>query len=60
MFDMYFAGGRSVIDGVAKDDLQQNLRAGLTFALPVDARKSLNLSTSRGVSARTARASIRH
>jgi hypothetical protein len=53
-FDVtYFAGGRSSIDGVAKQDLQQNWRVGATFAIPVDRRNSIKLAASSGVSART-------
>lgn len=49
----YFTGGRSALDGVPSNDLQQNWRAGLTLALPINARHSLKLNASRGVSART-------
>lgn len=53
-FDVtYFAGGRSTIDGVAKNDLQQNWRVGATLAIPVDRRNSIKLAASSGVSART-------
>ena len=48
-----FAGGRSRIDGVRSDDLQQNWRAGLIFAMPVDRLNSIKFSASSGVSART-------
>jgi len=49
----YFAGGRSTIDGVAKNDLQQNWRVGATLAIPVDRRNSIKFAASSGVSART-------
>jgi hypothetical protein len=49
----YFTGGRSTIDGVLKDDLQQNWRLGATLALPVDRRNSIKFAASSGVSART-------
>jgi hypothetical protein len=49
----YFTGGRTSIDGVEKDDRQENWRAGLTLALPVDRRNSIKFSASRGVSSRT-------
>lgn len=53
-FDVtYFTGGRSAIDGVFKDDLQQNWRVGATLAIPVDRRNSIKLAASSGVSART-------
>jgi hypothetical protein len=49
----YFAGGRSDINDVLRNDLQQNWRAGLTLAIPVDRLNSIKLSASSGVSART-------
>ena len=49
----YFAGGRTTLDGVANNDLQRNWRVGATLALPVDARNSVKLYASSGVSART-------
>ena len=49
----YFAGGRSTIDGVLGDDLQQNWRLGATLAVPVDVRHSIKFYASDGVSART-------
>jgi hypothetical protein len=49
----YFTGGRSTIDGVLKNDLQQNWRIGATLALPVDRRNSIKFAASSGVSART-------
>ena len=53
-FDVtYFAGGRSSIDGAAKNDLQQNWRVGATLAIPVNRRNSIKLAASSGVSART-------
>lgn len=53
-FDVtYFAGGRTTIAGIENDDLQQNWRVGGTLAFPVDARNSIKLYASSGVSART-------
>jgi len=49
----YFAGGRTTIEGVLNNDLQQNWRVGATLALPVDRRNSVKLAASSGVSART-------
>lgn len=49
----YFTGGRSAIDGQPQNDFQQNWRAGATLALPLDARNSIKLYASSGVSART-------
>lgn len=48
-----FGGGRTTLNDVANRDRQQNWRAGLTFALPIDAQRSLKFFVSRGVSART-------
>jgi hypothetical protein len=53
-FDVtYFAGGRTTLNGTLSNDLQQNWRLGGTLALPVDARNSVKLYASSGVSART-------
>jgi hypothetical protein len=49
----WFAGGRSTIDGVSRNDRQQNWRIGMTLAVPVDRRNSIKFSASSGVSART-------
>jgi len=49
----YYAGGRTTLNGVRGDDLQQNWRLGGTLAFPVDARNSVKLHASSGVSART-------
>ena len=49
----YFAGGRSTIDGVRGDNLQQNWRTGGTLAVPIDTHNSLKLYASKGVAART-------
>ena len=49
----YFAGGRSTLNGVLDNDLQQNWRGGGTLAFPVDVRNSVKFYASRGVSART-------
>jgi hypothetical protein len=49
----WFAGGRSSIDGVRRDDFQQNWRIGMTLAIPVDRRNSIKFSASSGVAART-------
>jgi hypothetical protein len=49
----YFSGGRTSIDGVLNQDLQQNWRFGGTLAFPVNTRNSIKLSASSGVSART-------
>ena len=49
----YFIGGRTTLDGVRNDDLQQNWRVGGTLAFPVDPHNSIKLYGSSGVSART-------
>ena len=49
----WFGGGRTTIDGARGTDLQQNWRVGGTLAFPVDARNSLKVYASSGVSART-------
>jgi hypothetical protein len=49
----YFTGGRTTLNGTLNNDLQQNWRFGGTLAFPVDARNSIKLYASSGVSART-------
>jgi hypothetical protein len=49
----YFTGGRTTLNGVLNDDLQQNWRLGGTLAIPVDRLNSIKLYASSGVSART-------
>jgi hypothetical protein len=49
----YFTGGSTMVDGVAERDLQRNWRFGATLALPINARNSVKLYGSSGVSART-------
>jgi hypothetical protein len=49
----YFAGGRSKLNGVLSNDLQQNWRLGATVSFPVDRFNSVKLYASSGVSART-------
>jgi hypothetical protein len=49
----YFTGGRTMINGVQSNDLQQNWRLGGTLAFPVDVHNSVKLYVSSGVSART-------
>lgn len=45
----YYTGGRTTIDGVEKEDLQDNWRFGLTLAVPVDRHNSIKLYGSTGV-----------
>jgi hypothetical protein len=49
----YDYGGRTTIDGVQNDDLQQNSRLGATLALPVNRNNSLKLYASSSVSTST-------
>jgi len=49
----YFTGGRSRIDDVLNNDLQQNWRVGAILAIPVGPLNSIKFSASSGVSART-------
>jgi hypothetical protein len=49
----YYTGGRTTIDGVSNNDLQQNWRTGFTLALPVNRYHSIKLFGSSGVSTRT-------
>jgi hypothetical protein len=49
----FYWGGKTTIDGVEGDNLQQNTRLGFTFALPLNIRHSLKLNLSTGASTRT-------
>lgn len=49
----YYTGGRTTLNGVKKNDLQQNWRTGFTLALPVNVYHSIKLFASRGIVART-------
>lgn len=49
----WFAGGRSQVNGVLNNDLQQNWRVGATLAIPIDRANSIKFTASSGVSART-------
>lgn len=48
-----YTGGRTTVDGVEKDDLQQNWRWGATLSLAIDRRNALKLYASTGVQTRT-------
>jgi hypothetical protein len=50
---VYFAGGRTALNGVKSDNEQANTRAGFTLALPIDTHNSLKLSASTGITTRT-------
>jgi hypothetical protein len=49
----YFAGGRTTVDGALRNDLQQNWRFGLTYAVPLGRLDSIKVALSSGVEART-------
>jgi hypothetical protein len=48
-----YTGGRTTVDGVQGQDLQRNSRLGATVGLPMNARNSIKLYASTGVSTRT-------
>ena len=49
----YYEGGKTTIDSIEKDDLQENWRTGITLSLPVNRTQSVKFYGSRGVSTRT-------
>ena len=49
----YDYGGQTTVNGVQGNDKQENSRAGLTLALPVNRNNSIKLYFSSGVSTRT-------
>jgi hypothetical protein len=49
----YYWGGRTTVDGVEGNDLQENSRFGFTFALPANIHNSVKFNFSTGVSTRT-------
>lgn len=49
----FYTGGRTTVDGVKGNDLQENSRLGATLALPVNRYHSVKLYFSTGVSSRT-------
>lgn len=48
----YYRGGRTSLNGVARDDMQSGSRFGATFAIPVTRQHSLKLFASKGLYAR--------
>ena len=52
LFATHFTGGRTTVDGVSGEDLQENSRIGLTFSMPIARNSSLKLYASTGVSTR--------
>jgi len=49
----YYTGGRTTIDGVKGDNLQQNSRVSVTASLPVDRRNSVRFYASTGIVTRS-------
>ena len=50
---IYFKGARTTVDGVKGDNEQENVRAGLTLALPIDRQNSIKLNAGTGIYTRT-------
>ena len=48
-----YHGGRTSIGGTLNQDLQSNVRLGATASLPINAKQSVKLAASTGVSTRT-------
>lgn len=48
----YYSGGRTSVDGAAKEDLQENSRYGVTLSVPIDRRWSTKFAWSNGFSTR--------
>jgi len=49
----YYTGGRTTVNDVQNDDRQENVRLGITVALPLGRHFSLRLYGSSGVYTRT-------
>ena len=49
----HLSGGRTTLDGVRGEDLQQNSRVGATLAFPINRWNSIKFHASSGVSTRT-------
>ena len=49
----YFTGGKTRVDGVTSNDLQNNSRTGLTLAIPVNKYHSIKILSSIGLNTRT-------
>lgn len=49
----WYSGGRTTVDGVRKNDLQENSRVGVVVSLPVNRHNSIKLMAHTGVSVRT-------
>lgn len=49
----YYTGGATTINGIFRNDLQQNWRLGATLVAPVNVKHALKINVSSGVYART-------
>ena len=49
----WFRGLRTTVNGITGDNEQENVRAGLTLALPIDRQNSIKLNASTGIYTRT-------
>jgi len=49
----YYTGGRTTVNGVENDDRQENVRLGITVAVPLDRHFSVKVYGSAGVYSRT-------
>jgi hypothetical protein len=49
----WYGGGRTTVDGVRKNDLQENSRVGVVVSMPVNRHNSIKLMANTGVSVRT-------
>jgi hypothetical protein len=49
----YYLGARTTINGISENNMQENSRVGVTFALPVNKHNSIKLYVSTGLSTRT-------
>jgi Putative MetA-pathway of phenol degradation len=50
---IYFKGARTAVNGDKGDNEQENVRAGLTLALPIDRQNSVKLNAGSGIYTRT-------
>jgi hypothetical protein len=48
-----YHGGQSSVDNVQNQDLQSNVRLGVTVSMPINAKQSVKINASTGVSTRT-------
>jgi hypothetical protein len=48
----FYAGGRTILNGIENEDRQRNSRVGATFSLPLTRRQSLKVAWAKGVTTR--------